>query len=601
MTDADELGIKIYSRAEKLRSARSSVFDPQWQQISQYFWPDVSDINTEKTENTDSWFDRIYETTGIRASSTCSIGVRNWLTPSTEPWLQLAPPYNLQVANGQAMNPRLQRLGSPTAPQANDNGMDEAQRWCAEVATQGLIKLQASSFYSVVQTFNRSACVFGTALMFLEKGKKSLFKFEQFKVGTYVIAENDEKIVDTVIRWFKLTVRQAVQKFCEKDENGKYDLSNLPEKMRKDYDKKNYDAQYKFLHHVYPNEDYQRGKLGKDGMAFTSIYQSEIDKKIIKEDGYEEMPYFCLRWSRWGTDDQPYGCSPAFEALAEERQLNFVTQFGDAKVELDAFPRLLYPDNLDGNVQLAAGAVTTFDHTKPESLPREWLTQGSNQSLAEMKQDKRDALNKAFFVDVFTALGQLDEKITQATYGAIALLKGEKTDQFTGTFDQYITEVINFLVPRMIGIMFRAGVLKEPPQSLMVQPDGDPKADPELAIPAISVNSRVTLALNEVKNVGSERTLQMLTPILEAGRTEILDNFDLDQWARNTARNNGVQESNIRSVKSMSEMRAQRAKMQQEQNALANAETAASAAGKLGKAPPGMQQQVMGRIGQAAA
>lgn len=603
MAADDDLGLKLFKRADKLRTKRSSIFDPQWQYISQYFWPDVSDINTEKTESTENWFDRIYETTAIRAASTCSVGVRNWVTPSTEPWLDLAPPYNLTASQGpQSSNPRLERLSSPQAPEVDENGMDEAQRWCAEVATQGMQELQASSFYSVVQPFNRSACTFGTGLMFFDEGKQTLFRFQQFKVGTFCIAENDEHIVDTVFRWFKLTVRQAVQRFCERSEDGEYTLDNLPGKMQKAYKAEKYDEEFTFIHCCFPNEDYQKGKIGPDGMAFASVYLTEQEKKVVQKGGYEEMPYFCLRWSRWGTENEVWGCSPAFETLAEARQLNAIEQFDDALVELNAFPPQIIPDSLDGNVEQASGGQTVV---KAEDMargvvPKLWSNTGpgAHQDIDQKQQKKAKAINDAFFVNVFNALGQLEDKEMTAT--EVSQRIGEKLDQFTGTFDQYRTELINPLILRMIGIMFRAGRLKQPPQSLMVRSDKDPKSEPELAAPRIQIKSRVTLALNEIKNVGVAKTIETLGPLIE-GRPEILDNFNLDNLSRNTGRNYGMAESNFRPLKEVAAMRDQRAKMMQQQNALHSAEIAAKAAGQLGKAPPQMQQQVSDQLGGAAA
>jgi len=196
--DDNELALKLFKRADKLKSYRNSIFDPRWQEISDYFWPDVSDINTEKTESSTGWFDRLYESTAMRASATCSVGVRNWVTPSTEPWLDLAPPTNL-TKNAMARQPdmsqpgsaRVQKLLNPQSQPVDENGVDEATRWSADTAQTILQELAASNFYSVVQPFNRSACVFGTALMFMEEGKANLYRFEQFKVGTFVICDND--------------------------------------------------------------------------------------------------------------------------------------------------------------------------------------------------------------------------------------------------------------------------------------------------------------------------------------------------------------------------------------------------------------------------
>ena len=182
----------------------------------------------------------------------------------------------------------------------------------------------------------------------------------------------------------------------------------------------------------------------------------------------------------------------------------------------------------------------------------------------------------------------------------VALRNGEKLDQFTGTFDQYRTDFITPLVKRIIGILFRAGKLKDAPPSLMVQPGDDPKADPELAMPKINIKSRVTLALNEVRNVGVQKTVEMLLPLGEQ-KPEIMDNFNWDEVARGTARNNGMPEAMLLPIKQMLEVRQQRTKMLMEQRALDQAKTASEAGKNLGKAPQQLQDQVTGQLtGQAA-
>lgn len=590
----EELGLMLWKRAEKLRATRSSVFDPAWQQISQYFLPDLSDINTEKTEGTTGWFDRIYESCPIRAAATCSIGVRNWVTPATDQWLGLAPPSNLPKQAQPQLSPRAQRMVPQQATDTDENGQDDATRWCSQTAEELTSALASCNFYSVIQPFNRGACVFGTALMFCEEGKTELYRFEQFKVGTFCVAENDQKIVDTVFRWFKLTVRQAVQKFCKRAADGTYDTSNLPKKIQECFEKSRYDEKFTFLHCVYPNEDYASDKLGKDGMAVSSVYLAVDEKKIVQEAGYEEMPYFCLRWSRWGTDDQPWGCSPAFETIMEARQLNFVTQFQDALAELKAFPRFLYPDNLDGNVQLAAGGVTTYEADKPNAIPKEWMTQGESGEVIQMLERKCKAIDDAFFVDIFRMFDQLEGK-QQRTAFEIAQRLGEKLDKFTGTFDQYVTELINPLVRRLLGIAIRAGRLSQAPASLMVQPGGDPKAQPQLAVPRIVINSRVTLAIKSLRNAGVQNTLQTLMPLAETN-PQILDNFDLDKLARDTGRNFGMPEKDFRAMKDVIEIRDQRAQQQQAQQAADLAEKMGGTVADLGKAPKPIQDAVIAQF-----
>jgi Bacteriophage head to tail connecting protein len=598
--ETNVLGERLYRRAEKLKSKRMSVFDPQWQKLSQYFWPDVSDINTEKTESTDDWFSRIFSSRPIRASQTCSVGVRNWVTPSTDPWLGMAPPYNLKKV-GQKTNPRMSRLSAPQA-EVGDDGKDDATRWCDEVAAQLLEWYSESNFYSVIQNFNRSGCVFGTALMYMDEGEDTTFNFEQFKVGTYCISENKEKIVDTVQRWFKFTVRQAEQKFGKE---------NLPHEMQKCVEKGEYDKEFTFIHHVMPMKDFKGmgGTYSKDDqnemfaadMAFASVYQSEKDKKIVQQRGYEEMPYFCLRWSRWGTENQAWGCSPAWEVLADARQINDFVMNYQALVEQKAFPRIIVPDSINGAVEMAAGEATVV---KAEDMargvkPEEWLTSGQVPELVEMIERTTADINEAFFVDIFKGLSQLKEKITEATYGAIALLQGENLDQFTGTFDQYRTELINLLVRRSIGIAYRGGLLREPPDSLMVATSKDPKAPKQLAAPKLNIKSRVTLALSQAKLVGTEKTLQMFGELMQA-RPEIGDNFDWNDMTRTVSRGNGMPESNLLPLKDALAKQQARVQMQQQEMKLRAAEIAAKSAGALGKAPPAFQSMAGGLLEQGS-
>jgi len=585
----DPLGLKLFKRADKLRRARNSRFDSDWQQLSQYFWPDMSDINTDKTEDED-WFQRIFSSLPLRASQTCANGVRNWVTPSTDPWLGMSPPYNLPAMGG-STNPRLNRLSRPSSMDVDDTGKDEATRWCDDAASQLLEWFSECNFYSVVQPFNRSGATFGTALMFMEEGKETTFNFEQFKVGTYCIAENDQKIVDTVFRWFKLSVRQAAQKFG---------VEMLTEQMREALKKGDFDREFKFIHCAYPNDEFRQGAIGTDGMAFASVYLHEDTKKTVSRGGFEEMPYFCLRWSRWGTENQVWGCSPAYEVLSDARSINSYVQNYIALVEQKAFPRVIAPDSVYGEVEQASGGVTVVkaEDMARGVLPKEWMTEGEPKELVELINMTRDDINEAFFVNIFKALSQLKEKITESTYGAIALLQGENLDQFTGTFDQYRTELINPLVRRGIGIAYRAGLLKDPPQSLYVRPGNDPRAEPELVAPKVSIKSRVSLALSQAKVVGTEKTLQMLTPVM-AERPEIGDNLNWNNITRDVGRGNGMPESDFVPLKVTLQTQAERAKMKKQELALRAAEIAAKSAGALGKAPPKFTEAAGSLLDQA--
>jgi hypothetical protein len=592
MPSEDDLGLRLFKRAEGLKTKRDQNFLSSWGDIARYQWPDVSDINSEQEPGSDEWFSRLFTKSPGRASQACSVGVRNWVTPSTDPWLALDPPYNLQKqAQGGSKNPRMQRILSPATQAIDESGQDEATRWTGDLSPQLLNWFSESNFYSVIQPYNRSACTFGTSLMYMEEGKENLYKFEQFKIGTYCIAENDEKIVDTVFRWFKLTARQAEMKF------GK---SKLTAKIRKCLETKP-DTEFKFIHCCFPNGEMRAGAIGPEGMAFASVYITEDEKAVVYEGGYEEIPYFCLRWARWGTENEVWGTSPGFECLDDCRLLNKVVMDYASLIELKAFPRVIAPDSQDGTVEMAAATVTLVkaDEMARGVEPKVWMDGGNVPDVIEFIKFVLDGIEDSYFVPVFKGLSQLGDKITQATYGAIAMLQGEKLDQFTGTFDQYRTELINPLVRRAIGIAYRKGMLKDPPQSLMVRADNDPNSELQLAVPKISIKSRVTLAIAQSKILGIEKSLQTLEPFMQQN-PQIADNLDWNQATRLVFRGNGADETILAKLKDTLTKQDARQKMQKQELALKAAEIAAKSAGQLGKAPPKFQEMAGGLLDQGA-
>ena len=331
---------------EERKAYRDTRFMTGWQTLSQYFLPSESNVNVEKTEDTSGWTDKIFDTTGIQANQTLAAGQRNWLTPSTEPWGAFEPPEELKTGDG-----------------------DDAAQWLAKSSDRSMKALSGSNFYAIVNMAYLGVGVFGTDLIFCDEGKASTLNFRHCKIGTYTIAENDEGVVDSVHREFELSGRQAKQMFDEEA---------LPPKMQDQMKgNKGLDKKFKFIHACFPREDSQRLDKRADGAnkPVASVYISVEFRATVRESGYDEMPYLCMRFKKWGTDS-PYGFSPAYDALPEARQLNYVVQYTDALAELLAYPRILRPSNLEGDVDLRAGGVTTFNVDDPNGKPSEWATIG---------------------------------------------------------------------------------------------------------------------------------------------------------------------------------------------------------------------------------
>ena len=550
---ADLLANEQLNKYESARSKRSAVFDSDWQTISQYFLPQESDINVTKTEGITGWTDRIFDTTAIQAAQTMAAGQRNWLTPSSEPWAQFEPPESMRT------------------------GGDDAAIWLGKASDITMQELARSNFYSVMNIAYLHVGIFGTDCIFCEEGKAAALNFRNTKVGTYTIEENDEGVVDTVRREFKLTGRQAIQMFGE---------DALPDKMRTAIKGKGQDRSFDFVHCVFPREDSQRLPNREDGAnkPIASVYISKDFRECVSVSGYDEMPYLVSRFSKWGTDS-PWGYSPAYLALPDVRQINYITQYTDALAELKAYPRILVPSNLDGDVDLRAGGVTTWDINEPNGRPAEWATIGDYKMGMELIANKKEMINEAFFVPMFKMLGSdplIDKKMTAYE---ISQRLAEKLEQFTPVFDRRVTEFLNPLLRRVFGILYRQGKFGQAPESLLVQSGVNTKG---LALPEITITSRISLALKALQNRGTEQAVQFLQPIMQF-KPEVADNFDLDKMMRNYAMNSGMNADLFRDERSVAAIRQQRMKLQQQQQALQAAEQLGKAGKGLGGSPDFVQ------------
>lgn len=554
--------IKAFEAGEAKRKAK---FDSSWQTITNYYLPQQSNVNTQKTEGDTGWSDKLYDTTGVAAANVLRAGQLNWLTPANEPWATFGPP---------------EELGA----EGREDDKDEASLWLAKATDITMRELAKSNFYSMVAQDYLQCATVATGIMFCDEGKRTSLNFRQFQPWHCDIQENDEGIIDTVRREFELTTRQAKQWFGEE---------NLSEQMRKAGESgKAGEKKWKFIHAVFPRDDSKRlpNKKTGDNKPIASVYIERESKHCCQVSGYDEMPYFVSRFDRWGTESV-WGYGPAFLALTDVRQLNYIKQYGHALHELQAYPRFLEPDTMEGDTDLRPGGRTTVnaDDMVRGAVPREWMTQGSSQGLKEDVEELKDSINTHFYVKMFTMLEQLADK--KMTAYEIAQRIGEKLEQFTPVFYRRVGEFLNPLLLRTFGILYRKGKFGPAPQSLLVpSPDG---TSTSLAMPEIAITSRISLALKALQNAGINNTIEGLTPLATA-KPEILDNFDLDEGSREYARNNGVPHDFIRPKKDMDKMRQQRQQQIDKQNAMMQAEQMSKAAKNLGGAPKEVQEQAMG-------
>jgi hypothetical protein len=322
-------------------------------------------------------------------------------------------------------------------------------------------------------------------------------------------------------------------------------------------------------------------------MPIASCYVERDKKLVVKNSGFQEQPFFCTRYLRW-YNDHAYGWSPAWMALSEARQLNFLQKQLDALAELAAFPRFLVPDSHEGQVDFRASGVTYFDAANPQAIPREWATTGRYDYGKDRAVEKQKAINDAFHVDLFKLFANLDRP--QMTAREVSERASEKLIQFSPTFSRMTGELYTPLLTRVWAICARNGVFPPPPQELIMQQNDGSAAIPP---PQVTYSSKIALAIKGLENSSLMNVMETWLPVSQQ-RPEIMDNVDWDKTFRDSVRNAGLPRRWLAEAEQVQEVRQQRAQAQQEAQKQAQQAQMAESVSKLG----GIKQDSM--VGQMA-
>ena len=556
MKDQVQLAEYVLARHQDLASERAP-WDTLWQELAEYFLPRKAEIASKRSTVDSSRYDVLFDTTGIQAAATLANGQLAYITPADSRWFVYEPPRGVDS--------------------------DKAKQWYAKCSEITQLLLATSNLYTEVHELYYQDSVFGTYCMFSEAGQSHPLIFTTFDIGTYSLAEDDEGLINTVFRELELTTLQAADKF------GEDALAPAMKKKLADIRSsgKGGTVKHKFIHAIYKRgeADRERGKEDGPNKMWASVYVDQSNKHVVRNSGYDEKPFFAGRHvkSQQGT----YGVSPALMALPEARQLNFLGKQLDALAEVKAFPRLLMPATHEGEVDLRSGGVTYYDPTQPNALPQEWATAGDYNIGLERENRKTQAINTAMHVDMFRMFAQLEKANMTAT--EVAERASEKLVQFSPSFTRKTTELLSPMLRGVFGILIRNGHFPPPPEDAILM---DAMGQPIIPEPEVSYVSKVALAIRAMQNLSLARTMER-NAIIAQVRPEVLDNFNWDKIARETARNDGLPSDWLAEADEVEEARAARAQaqaqMQQQQQML----TMAEAAGKAGSVK---QDSALGRL-----
>jgi hypothetical protein len=390
----------------------------------------------------------------------------------------------------------------------------------------------------------------GQGCLYFDLSKKLKLSFRSIDIGDYVFLENSDGEIDVVLVSFMLTARQAVQNY--KEENLPKDIREAAAQPGKASDK------FKFLQIVRPRKNRNPGKKTWRHMPFESVHVAVDAQKVVREGGYQQMPFIVFRWII--SSGEKYGRGQGTENLARIRVLNKVV-----KNYVDITNRWAHPPyekhvNFEGevdltpdgeNVVMELGMVKAIDQRMLGNVP-------ITEKAVEMFTEK---IQRIFFVDVFRGLSQLTQRMTTMEV-AERLHEGMKR---ISPMAAQLYEDMNRVVERAVDLLVRNG-LAAIPQEL---------SGAEWSIEYLGA---LSLALRDKEASAFLRFSSFIVNIA-AVRPEALDTINFDDALPDMARYFGVKSTHISTQDRIDAIRQERAKQMVAQQTI----QAAQAAGKTYK------------------
>lgn len=438
---------------------------------------------------------------------------------------------------------------------------DRAVRLWFDEATDTLFHYRYSSranFQGQVHQFFLGQGAYGTSGLFVDASEDEPgVRYKNIHLGELYIFENHQGVVNRFCRRFKLTARQAAQQFGEDILPASITTALKTAAGRED--------KFEFVHCVRPRQDYNYLRRDAKGKRWGSYYIARQDRVLLREGGYNTFPLPTARHSQTPGDDA-YGRSPAMDALPATKTLN-----EEKKTMLRTGHRALDPvllahdDGVLDHVSLKNGAVN-WGGVNADGRPLiHTLPTGDFRIGEEMMKMEMAAINDAFLVTLFQILTETPEMTATEVIERIR----EKGILLAPAMGRLQSEFLGPLIEREVDLLVQQDLL--PPMPPLLQEAGGRYE--------IVYDSPMSRAARAEESAGLLRSLEMSLNIAEkTGNPEPLDHYDLDIITPEINRINGTPERFMRTMAKIEEIRAQRAKAQQQQMMVDAAPAAASVA-----------------------
>lgn len=424
---------QLIQQYEQLLSGRTNI-ESYWQTLHDYFYIESQDVNKTYSVGNELDSSFLWDSTTLESSDVFASGFMNYLTPPTSKWFRLRHK-DPKLSENKAIGDFLEQV------------TDEVN-----------YVINRSNFYDQMFPSYKSSGVYGTSLIFEEEDIQDEARFYNMPLKQVVFSEDAKGRACEYFIEFEYTALQAASRWGEKA---------LSEEMQKEIRERAPDKKHKFLLFIGKRYIREIQKTDKKNMPIESVWVDVKARQIIEEGGYNEFPAMVHRFDK--RPNLPWGFSPAMKSLPFARLLNAM-----AKTNLRAMMK-----HTDPPIALPNNAFIAPFNMNPRAVNyyKKDVMGGKDIFPFGNYGDPANGLNAVeyyshkvkslMYNDVFLGFSNITKEMNNPE---VMERINEKMTMLGPAVGRYLSEVLNPIVQRTIGILARKGRLPDMPDEMMDNP-----------------------------------------------------------------------------------------------------------------------------------
>ena len=534
-----------------------------WRECADYFMPRrYKWLITPNQQNRGSPINQhIIDSTGYLCAQNLAAGLMSGKVSPIQPW------FGLKVGH------------------LDSTGTSPASLWLASCERLLRLIFSEGNFYPSIAQYLMDLVVFGTASLLIYEDYEDVANFRNPCAGEYYV-DLDGRYRPTVLALeYVQTIRQVVNEFgienCSDSVKQAYNLPNGAGLTR----------EIIIAQLIEPNDDGRDFGVPKHftfrecfwewGGSASPQNNSGDNRGFLRKTGYYEQPNVTARW--YLTSNDPYGRSPAMDALGDQKQLQLESRRKQQAIDKMVNPPLVADIQLKNKpASLLPGGmtyVTGFAATGRPGIASVYQSQFPVSEIVEDLNEVRERLKLTFFNHLFQPISQFETR-SNITAVEIQQRRAESLIMLGPVFERLDAECLRPIVERVFAIAKRAGLIPPPPSELSGQSM------------TVSFVSMLKLAQDATDAVAIQEVLSLVGNLAGVDPTA-MDNIDVDFAVERFSELKGNDPRMIRSPEQLAALRQKRAQQQQAEQQAQQAQQLSAGAKTLSQADIGGGQNAL--------